>query len=125
MKATPATTVEASRGQQTEPGGRAPAPGPLGLVQRFINTWNHEFPVEHDELRDTRAATSWLRENKLIRDIGQPELTNGELDELRRLREAIRALATANITQSPDPSALRTINAAAAAAPVVFTTGDD
>ena len=31
-------------GEQIEPGGRPKAPGRLELLQRFINTYNHDFP---------------------------------------------------------------------------------
>lgn len=117
---------EATSGPQLEPGGRPPAPGPLALVQRFVNTWNRDFPVESDQLRDAHAATTWLQENGLIGDVAEPSvLTIDEVDMLRDLREAIRGLASANVTGSPDPAELRTINDAAAAAPISFITRDD
>jgi len=112
--------------EQPEPGGRAAAPGRLALVQRFINTWNEEFPIEQDQLRTARAATTWLRENGLVRDAARPgALTATDLDVLRDLREAIRLLAVANVTGSCDPAALNTINAAAAATPITFAIDDD
>jgi predicted RNA-binding Zn ribbon-like protein len=112
--------------EQPEPGGRAAAPGRLALVQRFINTWNEEFPVERDQLRTTRSATTWLRENSLLDDASRTgALTAGEVVVLRDLREAIRLLATANVTGSCDPSALHTIDSAAAATRITFVIGDD
>jgi predicted RNA-binding Zn ribbon-like protein len=111
--------------ERPEPGGRAPAPGNLAIVQRFVNTWNHEFPVEQDQLRDTRTANTWLRGNPLAGDSRRRDVTVAELDALRELREAIRALAVANLTGTVKPDALRAINTAAAAAPVEFTIGDD
>ncbi|MCU1398017.1 MAG: hypothetical protein JWN62_1126 [Acidimicrobiales bacterium] len=115
----------ASKVQQPEPGNRAPAPGKLAVVQRLVNTWNHEFPVEQDQLRDTRAATTWLRDNGLSGDTQPHEATDAELGTLRELREAVRALAVANLTGSVDPDVVRTINTAAAAAPVEFAIDDE
>jgi predicted RNA-binding Zn ribbon-like protein len=111
---------------QLEPGGRAAAPGHLGLVQRFINTWNQEFPVEQDRLGTMRAASSWLRENGLAPDIGLAgAVPRSVLAELREVREALRSLAAANVTGSCDPSALHLINSVAAATPMILTIDDD
>jgi predicted RNA-binding Zn ribbon-like protein len=118
--------LDSGAAEQLEPGGRAAAPGQLALVQRFVNTWNHEFPVEQDRLGTTRSASTWLRDNDLVDIADRPAMvTASQLDAVRDLREAIRALATANVTGSCDPAALRTIDIAAAAAPVAFTIGDD
>jgi predicted RNA-binding Zn ribbon-like protein len=109
-----------------EPGGRTPAPGRLALVQRFINTWNHEFPVEQDRLGTTGAASTWLRDNGLLREAARSHaVTAAELDGLRDFREAIRSLVSANVMGSCDPTALHTINAAAHAAPIVLGIDDD
>jgi hypothetical protein len=37
-------------GEQIEPGGRPKAPGRLELLQRFINSYNHDFPQEWDRI---------------------------------------------------------------------------
>src|SRR5205809_4395133 len=47
-------------GEQTEPGDRGPAPGPLRLVQQFLNTHNHEFPPDADRLGTLEKAGHWL-----------------------------------------------------------------
>jgi predicted RNA-binding Zn ribbon-like protein len=113
-------------GEHLEPGGRAAAPGRLALVQRFINTWNREFPVEHDRLGTTRAAVAWLRDNGLVPDDARVGTVQpSELAALRDLREAIRSLVTANVTGSCDPSALHVINMAAAASPMILAIDDD
>ena len=112
-------------GAQLEPGGRAVAPGRLALVQSFINTWNREFPTDQDRLGTPRAAAAWLHENKLVRNIGEAnKLRPSDVERLRELREAIRNLATANVTGSCDPSALDVIRAAAATAPVIIAIDD-
>jgi hypothetical protein len=37
-------------GEQIEPGGRPKAPGRLALLQRFVNSYNHDFPREWDRI---------------------------------------------------------------------------
>ena len=37
-------------GEQIEPGGRPKAPGRLELLQRFINSHNHDFPPDWDRI---------------------------------------------------------------------------
>ncbi|MCU1387722.1 MAG: hypothetical protein JWL72_1060 [Ilumatobacteraceae bacterium] len=114
------------RDQQAEPGGRAAAPGRLALVQRFVNTWNPEFPVENDRLATTRDATTWLSDNGLMPHGARPSVISAaELDALRELREAIRSLVVANVTGSCDAAALHAINIAAAATPIALAVGDD
>lgn len=92
-----------------DPGGRAPAPDPLRLVQRFVNTLDIENGVE--EL-DTPAALA-----RVLRRIGAADTT---LDlaprDLRRaldLREALRRLLLANNRAALDPPAPRVIERAA------------
>ena len=41
-----------------EPGDRAPAPGPLRLVQRFVNT--NDLETGPDLLPDHAALAAWL-----------------------------------------------------------------
>lgn len=72
-----------------EPGDRAPAPEPLRLVQRFVNTTDLEDDV--DLLRDPPALADWLAEAQLL----PPETRLTAVDHARTiaLREAIRDLA--------------------------------
>ena len=53
-------------GEQIEPGGRPKAPGRLELLQRFINTHNHDFPPEWDRIGTPEKAQAWLRQKRLV-----------------------------------------------------------
>ena len=81
-------------GEQIEPGGRPKAPGRLELLQRFINTYNHDFPREWDRIGTGDKARAWLREKRLVAP-GE-RISDADAARLRELREAIRALAIAN-----------------------------
>jgi predicted RNA-binding Zn ribbon-like protein len=81
-------------GEQIEPGGRPKAPGRLELVQRFINTHNHDFPPAWDRIGTPEKAQAWLREKRLVAP--SDEVTEADAARLRELREAIRALLVAN-----------------------------
>jgi predicted RNA-binding Zn ribbon-like protein len=78
-------------GEQLEPGGRPKAPGRLELLQRFVNTWNHDFPLEWDRIGTPTSARAWLRSKGLIRPTSP--VTAADVGRLRRLREAVRSLA--------------------------------
>jgi predicted RNA-binding Zn ribbon-like protein len=93
-------------GEQIEPGGRPKAPGRLELLQRFVNTWNHDLPTEWDRLGTSAKAGGWLREKGLIS--ASARTTAHDVVRIRELREAIRALAVANhgATLSPAASAV-------------------
>ena len=69
----------------------AAAPGRLELVRSFVNTLDVEEGV--DELADPAALGSWLREHGLMRGRAA---TRAELEQARRVREALRALLLAN-----------------------------
>ena len=87
-------------GEQIEPGGRPKAPGRLELLQRFINSYNHDFPREWDRLGTPEKAHVWLQHKRLV----GPEVRISAADaaRLRELREAIRALTIANQAGRPD-----------------------
>jgi predicted RNA-binding Zn ribbon-like protein len=97
-------------GEKVEPGGRPKAPGRLGLLQRFINSYNHDLPQNWDRLVTPAKAAAWLRRKGLI----GPEVTVSARDaaRLRELREAIRALAIANQTGRPDPASVAAVQSA-------------
>jgi predicted RNA-binding Zn ribbon-like protein len=76
----------------TEPGGRAPAPGELRLVQLFINTLDIEGGTE--DLDTPAALSAWLYANGLTRI--RVRVTRAGLDRARRIRELLRALVLAN-----------------------------
>ncbi|HVD55855.1 MAG TPA: ABATE domain-containing protein [Thermoleophilaceae bacterium] len=81
-------------GEQMEPGGRPKAPGRLELLQRFINSYNHDFPPEWDRIGTSERAQTWLRQKRLVAP-GE-RISDADVERLRELREAIRALAIAN-----------------------------
>jgi len=95
-------------GEQLEPGGRPKAPGRLELLQRFVNTHNHDFPDDWDRLGTAGKASAWLREKGLVHG----RVSAAEAGALRDLREVLRALIIG------DPAALDAIRHAAAAAPL-------
>jgi predicted RNA-binding Zn ribbon-like protein len=104
-------------GEQVDPGGRPKAPGRLELLQRFINTHNHDFPPDWDRLGTAANAQAWLREKRLIAP--GDRVSAPEAARLRELREALRALVVANGRGAqPGPHALRVVREAAGAAPL-------
>jgi predicted RNA-binding Zn ribbon-like protein len=105
-------------GEQLEPGGRPKAPGRLAILQRFVNTWNHEFPPDWDRLGTPEKATTWLTRAKVLPR--GSNVTAAGAGRLRELREAIRALAIANHELGPPPpDAITTIRREARLAPLV------
>ena len=110
-------------GEQVEPGGRPKAPGRLELLQRFVNSYNHDLPREWDRIGTAEKARAWLREKELLAP--GDRVSGADAARLRELREAIRALAIANQGDKPDAAALEVIRAAAAAAPLSVAVDDD
>ncbi|WP_440098405.1 CGNR zinc finger domain-containing protein [Streptosporangium sp. H16] len=98
-----------------QPGDRAVAPGPLALVQAFVNSVNVEFGP--DRFATAEGLATWLERNGL----GGPGVEPGELDRRDAviLREALRALLRENNGGPPDPQARRTIEHVARACPLV------
>ena len=109
-------------GEQVEPGGRPKAPGRLELLQRFVNSYNHDLPREWDRIGTAEKARVWLREKGLI--VPGDRVSGADAARLRQLREAIRALAVANQGERPDAAALGVIRSAAAAAPLRLEVDD-
>jgi predicted RNA-binding Zn ribbon-like protein len=97
-------------GEEIEPGGRPRAPGRLELLQRFVNTWNHDLPAEWDRLATPAAARAWLREKGLVSRSAR--ITAGDAGRLRELREALRALTVANQGSRPAPAAIAAVRRA-------------
>jgi predicted RNA-binding Zn ribbon-like protein len=94
-------------GEQLEPGGRPKAPGRLELLQRFVNSYNHDFPPEWDRIGTPEKAEAWLREKGLVGP--GDRVSEADVARLRELREAIRALAIANQAGEPAAAAAHTI----------------
>jgi predicted RNA-binding Zn ribbon-like protein len=101
-------------GEQVEPGGRPKAPGRLELLQRFVNSHNHDFPPEWDRIGTPERARAWLREKRLVGP--DDRVSDSDVARLRELREAIRALAIANRGGQPATAATHVIRKASAAA---------
>ena len=91
-------------GEEIEPGGRPKAPGRLELLQRFLNTWNHELPSDWDRLGTPAKARAWLRAKDLIS--ASTRVTARDAARLRELREALRSLVVASDSNSPPPDAV-------------------
>ena len=103
-------------GEQLEPGGRPKAPGRLALLQRFVNTHNHDFPPDWDRLGSGAKAERWLRKKGLVAHADR--VSDADAAQLRGLREALRALVVANHGGRADPAAIAAVRAAAEAAPL-------
>jgi predicted RNA-binding Zn ribbon-like protein len=101
-------------GEQIEPGGRRKAPGRLELLQRFVNTYNHDFPRDWDRIGTPEKARAWLREKGLVAP--GDRISDADVARLRELREAIRALAIANHGGQPAAAATDTIRTVAGTA---------
>jgi predicted RNA-binding Zn ribbon-like protein len=99
-------------GEEIEPGGRPKAPGRLELLQRFVNSHNHDLPPDWDRIGTPERAGAWLRQKGLVAP--GDRLSGADVERLRDLREAIRALAVANHGNRPDGAVLDVIRAASA-----------
>jgi predicted RNA-binding Zn ribbon-like protein len=88
-----------------------PAPGPLLRVQALVNTV--ELPFGPDRLADPDDALPWLVDNGLIAP--DAALNDADLQALRDVREALRALLTRNGGgRSPTDAELAPLRAVAA-----------
>ena len=102
---------------ELQPGDRAPAPGNLGLVQAFANTfWNLERG-KAEQFGSPSALAAWLRQRGLLGP--GVRLENDDLRRTLHVREGIRALLFANSGVDPDPAAIARLNAGLRAAPVI------
>jgi predicted RNA-binding Zn ribbon-like protein len=101
-------------GEQVEPGGRPKAPGRLELLQRFINSSNHDFPPDWDRIGTAAKAQAWLRQKRLVAP--GDRVSEAEAARLRELREALRALVVHGAEL--DAASAEIIRAAARSAPL-------
>jgi predicted RNA-binding Zn ribbon-like protein len=104
-------------GEELEPGGRPKAPGRLELLQRFINTHNHDFPDDWDRIGSAEKARVWLGEKGLVES--DDAISEEDAAALRTLREAIRELLVGR------ESGAEAMRAAARTALLVVAVGDD
>ena len=82
-----------------QPGGRAPAPPPLDLVQDFVNTEIPEWA--RDDIDTPGRLASWLRERALLHE-GET-VDPAAFVAARSLRTALRELALLNtLGEAPD-----------------------
>jgi predicted RNA-binding Zn ribbon-like protein len=109
-------------GEQIEPGGRPKAPGRLELLQRFINSHNHDFPPEWDRIGTPETAQAWLLEKRLLAP--GDRVSNADVARLRGLREAIRALVIANQRGEPGAAAASVIRELSGAAQLTVGVDD-
>jgi predicted RNA-binding Zn ribbon-like protein len=91
-----------------DPGGRAPAPEPLRLVQAFVNTVDFENGVE--TLTDSAALETALSGLGVL-DRGEA-LGPPELERALRVREALRALLLGNNGVSVERATLEALEEA-------------
>lgn len=106
-----------------QPGDRETAPGPLALVQAFVNSANVEFGP--DRFATTQSLAAWLERRGFAGSGEEPD----ELDrrEVVMLREALRALLRENNGGPADEQARRTVEHIARNCPLVvgFGASDD
>ena len=96
---------------ESEPGGREAAPGPLALVQAFVNTVASEGELHWEAFAGPGSLRSWLVGQGLLAD-GEP-VGEADLGRAKEVREALRALLAANNGGAADPGAVRALNRAA------------
>lgn len=106
-----------------QPGGRAPAPGRLHLVQDFINTVDIEDAT--DVFDSVAAVGRWLGRRDLLGP-GNRLRDPADLDRAVRLREALREVCAANHDlQPPPPASVAIVEAAARDAVLTITQDPD
>ena len=98
---------------------RAPAPGPLRLVQEFVNTLDADGG--RDLLADRETYSAWLQ----AQGIAAADPLSGDIAAARELREALRALLCVNAGADPDPDAAALVNDMSSRAPVRVELGPD
>lgn len=99
-----------------------PAPMPLLLLQAFVNTTESDSGT--DLLLEPSEAARWLREAGLL--AARAEVSPAELQQLRELREAFRALLQSNAGhQGPSGEQISLLRSLTSAATARFEIGDD
>jgi predicted RNA-binding Zn ribbon-like protein len=107
----------------SEPGGRVAAPGPLALVQAFVNTAAEEGHFRWEAFADPDSLRQWLMRNGLLDEaeaIGETDVAWA-----KEIRRGLRSLLAANNGGEVDPGALETLNGAAERAALVVRFGPD
>jgi predicted RNA-binding Zn ribbon-like protein len=104
-----------------EPGGRAPAPLPLNLVQRFMNTV--DLLTHKDILTTPMAMRVWLAARGLL-DESSP-VTEEEFQRALALRAALRTQARSHAGAAIDADSIAALNQNAAHATLVTRFAED
>lgn len=95
---------------ELQPGNRTPAPGALGLVQAFANTFWDLERGRPEQLRSPWTLAAWLRARGLIGS--GIRLHETDLRRSLDVREGLRTLLFANSGADPDRDAIDRLNAA-------------
>jgi predicted RNA-binding Zn ribbon-like protein len=94
---------------ERQPGGRAPAPGDLQLVQAFVNTfWNLDNGEE--QLVNAAALAEWLIQRGLVNR--GTRLSRADFQRALDVREGLRALLLVNNGAAANRSAIESLNRA-------------
>ncbi len=109
-------------GEELEPGGRPKAPGRLELLQRFINSHNHDFPADWDRIGTPDKARAWLLEKGLLAP--GDRVSHADVARLRELREALRELVVANQGKRPAGTPKDVISRVAGSAELIVAVDD-
>ena len=104
----------------SEPGGRKAAPGPLALVQAFVNTLEAERRWE--VLDGPDALRRWFAGRGI--PVGG-QVNEADVEHAREVREALRALLAANNGAGVDEGVIRTLNLASRRAGLTVAFGVD
>jgi predicted RNA-binding Zn ribbon-like protein len=105
-------TGENENAMDPQPGGRAPAPGELALIQRFLNTcWNLRDEHRGELFTSPRALADWLASQGLIEPGAR--LEQADVERALAVREGLRALAFANNGRQLDQGAVDAMREAA------------
>jgi predicted RNA-binding Zn ribbon-like protein len=105
-----------------EPGGRVAAPGPLALVQAFVNTAAEEGQYRWEAFADPDSLRYWLVRKGLL---DEEAIGDADVAWAKEVRRGLRSLLAANNGGEIDPGALETLNNAAARAGLVVQFGPD
>ncbi len=105
----------------TADAARAPAPGPLALVQAFLNTIDRESG--EDAIADETSLSTWLTERGLLAPGDHATLP--ELQRAHEVRDALCALALANNGTTVEREAVDRLNEAARGAHLTLAFAPD
>jgi predicted RNA-binding Zn ribbon-like protein len=103
----------------SDPAGRKPAPGPLALVQAFVNTVSLR-ESGFDLLGDRPSAVGWFRGAGVL-PADPVVVSTSEHSGLLRLREALRAVLAARTEGREDEAAAARLTKAFADGRLVLT----